>query len=228
MRRWRAALAAAVVLALALAAAWVLRSADTEPAAARPPLQPGETYGIDVSSHQGTVDWRRVARDHVSFAYIKATEGGDFTDQRFRANWAGALDAGLPRGAYHFFTLCRPGLEQAAHFLRTVPVDPAALLPALDLELIGNCAARPTPVAVAAEVQAFVTRVEAAWRRQLVLYVGPEWSARYPVSLSRPLWVKSAGRPEPPWAAWQVRELVSVDGVDKPVDLDVARLGALR
>ena len=36
--------------------------------------------GIDVSHHQGSIDWQRVAADDVSFAIIKATEGGDYVD----------------------------------------------------------------------------------------------------------------------------------------------------
>src|SRR5437868_3931860 len=61
----------------------------------RPSLQPGEQYGIDVSNHQGLIDWPEVAADHVSYAYVKATEGDDFVDKRFTQNWTGAASAGL-------------------------------------------------------------------------------------------------------------------------------------
>jgi GH25 family lysozyme M1 (1,4-beta-N-acetylmuramidase) len=74
----------------------------------RPSLKEGERYGIDVSGHQDVIDWKRVADDGITFAYIKATEGGDFVDDRFRENWRNAGTAALDRGAYHFFTLCRP------------------------------------------------------------------------------------------------------------------------
>ena len=67
----------------------------------RPALQAQERYGVDVSLHQGVIDWRRVAADGVSFAYIKATEGGDHTDPLFAGNWERAARAGLQRGAYH-------------------------------------------------------------------------------------------------------------------------------
>lgn len=87
----------------------------------RPSLQPGEQYGIDVSHHQGQIDWRRVRQDGISFTYVKATEGGDWTDPRFEMNWRGAGEAGLRRGAYHFFTLCRAGEAQAKHFLGLCP-----------------------------------------------------------------------------------------------------------
>jgi lysozyme len=53
----------------------------------RPDLREGESYGVDVSSHQGTIDWDRVAADDIEFAYVKATEGGDLVDARFDRNW---------------------------------------------------------------------------------------------------------------------------------------------
>src|SRR5690349_93936 len=108
----------------------------------RPHLHPGESYGIDVSNHQGTVDWEDVASDGVSSAYLKATEGDDFVDKRFAENWSGAASAGIARGAYHFFTLCSSGAAQAANFLRVLPTDGQALPPAVDLEYSG-CAQRP-------------------------------------------------------------------------------------
>jgi Glycosyl hydrolases family 25 len=69
--------------------------------------------GVDVSNHQGDIDWPALAGSKIAFAYIKATEGGDFRDKRFQLNWEGAKRAGLARGAYHFFTQCRSGAEQA-------------------------------------------------------------------------------------------------------------------
>jgi lysozyme len=73
----------------------------------RPTLRPGERYGIDVSHHQGPIDWSEVATDDIAFAYIKTTEGSDVIDYRFGENWAGAAGAGLDRGAYHFPELPR-------------------------------------------------------------------------------------------------------------------------
>jgi len=34
----------------------------------RPGLRAGERYGVDVSSHQGEIDWQRVADDDIDFA----------------------------------------------------------------------------------------------------------------------------------------------------------------
>ncbi|WP_437899264.1 GH25 family lysozyme [Sorangium sp. So ce124] len=96
----------------------------------------------------------------AAFAFLKATEGGDFVDPRFAENWRGTGRAGLLRGAYHFFTFCRPGRDQAANFVAYVPRDPSALPPVIDLEMGGNCAARPAPDRLKAELDDFLRVVE--------------------------------------------------------------------
>jgi lysozyme len=123
--------------------------------------------------------WERVADDDIQFAYIKATEGGDFTDARFVANWEAAAAACLDRGAYHFFTLCALGKAQARHFLSLVPDDPDALPPAVDLELAGNCSDRPDNAEVQRELSAFLHLVDEATGEEMLLYVGDDFERRY-------------------------------------------------
>lgn len=218
-RRW--VVAAGVVLALGGAAAigryvWL--------PSYRPSLRAGETYGLDVSHHQGPIDWARVKGDGIAFAYVKATEGGDHVDTRFHENWFGAGREGVERGAYHFFTLCTPGVRQARHFLATVPDGPA-LPPALDLELAGNCAARPPVEDVRTEVTLYVEAVEKALGQRVLLYVGDDFADRYFRDLGgREQWVpRLLRRPGGEWRVWQASAWARVDGVDGPVDLDVRR-----
>jgi lysozyme len=193
----------------------------------RPHLDAGERLGVDVSHHQGTIDWPAVAGDGIGFAYIKASEGATFVDERFAENWAGAGAAGLDWGAYHFFTLCRTGRDQAENFLRVVPLDEAMLPPALDLELAGNCSARPDRAWVDEQVDAFIERVEAGIGLPVVLYLGPAFDARYGVTerLDRPVWHRRLLlRPErDDWWIWQFHFRASVDGIDGGVDLNVMR-----
>ena len=218
--RW-VAVAAVVVLAVVAVSVWALLPQY------RPGLRPGERYGIDVSAHQGQIDWSAVAGDRISFAYVKASEGGDFADERFPENWDGAGAAGLDRGAYHFFTLCRPGAEQAANFLTAAVPDPAVLAPAVDLELKGNCAKRPTRQEFTSELQVFLDRVEQAWGREVLIYTTDDFDDLYPVrDLGRPLWEAPYYRRPPADEArtiWQVTSLASVDGVEGRVDLDILR-----
>lgn len=185
--------------------------------------------GIDVSHHQGVIDWAALPAQQVDFAYIKATEGGDHRDRRFVENWAAAGHVGIARGAYHFFTLCRSGVEQAANFIATVPLDAAALPPVIDLEFGGNCAARPSPAALMKELTAFVRPVEAQFGKPVTLYLTREFDAAYSLStrVRRPLWLRRLVL-EPtwgarPWTIWQASSFRRVSGITGRVDWNVMR-----
>ena len=197
----------------------------------RPALRAGETYGIDVSAHQGRVDWEAVASDEIEFAYIKASEGGDFVDRRFEANWAASHAAGVRRGAYHFFTFCRSGEEQARNFLETAPPETGALAPAVDLELAGNCAARPPKTRVTRELDDFLRLVERAWDAEAVLYVGDDYEGRYPIraTTTRPVWYRRflVRPPLEGWAVWQLHGYAHVEGISGGSDLNIGRLGLM-
>lgn len=187
--------------------------------------------GVDVSHHQGAIDWRRVAGDDISFAYLKATEGSTFTDPRFAENWAGARAAGLTVGGYHYFTLCSPPEPQADHFVATlaaVGADRRSLPPVVDLELIGNCDPPPDRATMLTAARAFIDRVESATGREVVVYFHPDFEAAYSLvdELDRRLWVRRVGARRPPgdWWLWQRSDRAEVAGIATPVDLDVMRL----
>ena len=94
--------------------------------------------GIDVSHHQGSIDWAKVARAGISFAWIKATQGRGLVDDRWRTNRDGAAANGIRWGAYHFAAAGDP-LVEAAHFASAGIVG-GGLPPALDLEAPGMSA----------------------------------------------------------------------------------------
>ncbi|MFC7457452.1 GH25 family lysozyme [Brachybacterium sp. GCM10030267] len=195
-------------------------------------LAEDEIMGLDVSAHQREIDWSQVAADGYGFAYIKATEGTGFTDSRFAENWDGARAAGVTPGAYHYFTLCSPGADQAADFLAAAPPDDSALPPALDLEFDGACQQRPEAADAQAEIDAFTAAVEEEWGRRLVIYSSSEWREHYglPVTDSRPDWLFSeTGRPDrADWSVWQLRFDGEASGIEGGVDIDVARIETLR
>ena len=174
-----------------------------------------------------------MAGDGITFAYLKATEGSTFTDPAFADNVAGARAAGLRVGGYHYFTLCSPPAPQADHFVatwRSVGLGPRALPPVVDLELIGNCDPPPAAPAMLAAARDFVSRVEEATRRRVVVYVHPDFETTYPGlvdALDRRRWVRRTGSRPPPgdWWMWQRSDHARVAGIGTPVDLDVLRPG---
>jgi lysozyme len=192
------------------------------PSASRYPVR-----GIDVSHHQGAIDWEAVRGDGIAFAYIKATEGGDLVDSRFAANWRRAREAGVLVGAYHFFTFCRDGATQARSFLAVAPLDHEALPPAVDLEFEGNCAKTPSAGELQAELETYLHLVKDAYGREPVIYLTQDFLAAFPqIGLNSPLWVREmVGEPDWPvargWALWQYANRGVVRGISGAVDLDV-------
>jgi lysozyme len=186
--------------------------------------------GIDVSHHQSDVRWDAVAAGGTAFAYIKATEGGDYRDPRFAENWDGAARAGVVPGAYHYFTFCRDGQSQAENFLAALSTAAAAspsLPPALDLEFRGNCARRPTPQELHDELADFVGRVERRTGQVPIYYATPDFLRAYGDALPEDaaIWVRSTfwrpGDLGRPWVIWQYSGRASSPGVKGPVDADV-------
>lgn len=188
-----------------------------------------DVIGIDVSNHQGDINWPVLSRTDIAFAYIKATEGGDFRDRRFRANWDGAREAGLPRGAYHFFTQCRSGAEQVRNFIGLVPREPSALPPVLDVEHMGPCRSGQQVANVVKEITTALNVLEAHYGRRPLLYVTSEFDAAYLQGhfAGETFWARSLVLPprfrSKQWLIWQYHNSGRRAGVNGPVDLNVFR-----
>lgn len=184
--------------------------------------------GIDVSHHQGKIDWQALRDEQLHFIYIKASEGGDHKDRRFKANWDEAARSGMVRGAYHFFTFCKDGKSQALNFIDTVPVAEAMLPPVIDIEYAGNCKTRPERAALLTELRLFATEVERVYKRRPIFYVTEEIYADYLRGQINdyPLWIRDiyfeprfTDRSE--WVFWQFANRGRVKGISGAVDLNV-------
>ncbi len=188
-----------------------------------------QVYGIDVSHHQGDIAWDQVAASReVDFVYIKATEGRSHRDRQFTANWAGARDVGLWVGAYHYFSACRTGEEQARHFLSTVPEVSDALPPVVDIEPDRNCNTDVRMAGVGPELASWIEIVRDETGVQPIVYS----SARVHGDFRRvvressvhdaPRWVAAWDRgPGDDWTMWQYSDRAAIPGIRGPVDGDV-------
>ena len=100
--------------------------------------------GIDIAHYEPVIQWEMLRKQDLHFAFIKATEGLTFRDDKFSSHWAGAKGAGLLRGAYHFLRPDLDGRKQAEFFLSIVfpnaqpgakiQLEPGDLPLVLDLE----------------------------------------------------------------------------------------------
>jgi lysozyme len=186
--------------------------------------------GVDVSNHNGYINWHQVAEAGIDFAFAKATEGTGFIDAFFQRNWVGMKDAGILRGAYHYF---RPGLDpvhQADNFLRQVrSLADGDLQPMLDVEEADGMQAGM----IAAGAKVWINAVEAALGRNVIIYTYPWfWQSQMRntqlFSHSQPLWIARYGiKPEEPlvggwpfYSFWQYTDKGWVAGVTGQVDRD--------
>jgi lysozyme len=102
-------------------------------------------FGIDVSAHQGTVDWAAVKADGVQFAMIRAgyrgyESGQIHEDDCFRANMDGASQAGLPVGVYYFSqaVTAEEAQEDAQWVLNEIQSWPVAYPVVFDMEAVSD------------------------------------------------------------------------------------------
>jgi lysozyme len=94
--------------------------------------------GVDVSRYQGEIDWQLLSEQNIDFAFIKATEGSTYIDEKFKYNWTQARKTQLSVGAYHFFSYDTEGQVQAQNFINVVPREAEALPPVVDIEFYGD------------------------------------------------------------------------------------------
>jgi GH25 family lysozyme M1 (1,4-beta-N-acetylmuramidase) len=202
--------------------------------ATEPP--PGAIPGIDVSHHQGTIDWAQVAASGQRFVIAKATEGLFSVDPTYATNRAGATAAGLVFGAYHF---ARPDLHptdprgEADHFVDTAQLGPGNIVPVLDLERSGDL----TQAQLTEWILAWLGQVTARTGVRPMVYTSPNgWVNRTGNTTAVAdagyslLWIAHWFVSEPTvpannwqgngWAFWQYSNCGTVSGIQGCVDLD--------
>jgi GH25 family lysozyme M1 (1,4-beta-N-acetylmuramidase) len=234
----------------ALVAATDLRLAQAEidppPATAQATPKPKLLPGIDVSHHNGDIDFGKVRDAGHRFVLMKATQDIDFIDPRFPTNLARARAAGLAVGAYHFFDYTLDGRSQADHFLDRVEAAGGiddALPPVVDVECWGPIGASIHAVSTA-RLRDFVERVyERTGRLPMVytsVFMWREVVGNAEGFEDLPLWAACWGCDEPPslapgwddWAFWQtgLTRIPSVGRLDhnffggRASDLDALKL----
>ncbi|WP_223068151.1 glycoside hydrolase family 25 protein [Paenibacillus caui] len=194
----------------------------------------GNAQGIDVSHHNGVIDWRRVAASGKSFAFIKASEGTTFKDSMFAANVQGAKEANLMVGAYHFVNAAtaEKAREEAANFAAAMSLVGGAA--ALELPPVMDYENNPRGISksqINSVASAFLAELEGLTSRKPLVYSGNDFSVNFDAGLGTyGLWVARYST-QPPWNVpawknwdfWQYSSTGSVAGINGQVDLNVFR-----
>jgi lysozyme len=191
--------------------------------------------GIDVSAYQGDIDWEKVSDQGFRFAYIKATEGTNFVDKKFKTNWRAAKKAGLYRGAYCFISLNKSGAKQAEHFLKTVPDDDDALPPVIDFELYGAYLSNPpTQAQVDQILKPVIQKLKAKTGKTPIIYTNYNTYNQYIKNGYKgiAIWICDLSNTSPKlsgghhWVFWQHTQRAFIGGISDSserqfVDLDI-------
>ncbi len=199
-----------------------------------------EVYGIDVSYHQGDIDWNAVANDGKVFAWVKATEGYTYDDPNFQDNMTNGQAAGVVMGAYHF---ARPdnnsATDEANHFLSVAGsyIGDGFLPPVLDLEDPPNVNLQDlyTSSELTAWVQEWIDVVVQNTGVEPIIYTNGNYANYLQSSLSSyGLWIADPdGDPSDPpssstlgiWSDWKFKQYSwsgTVSGINtSEVDLNV-------
>lgn len=190
-----------------------------------PPVTPDTALypvkGIDISAHNGKVDFKALARDSVDFILLKASEGTAFKDGNFHDNYREAHRAGIAVGAYHFFRFDASGYMQALNFLHSVRGKQLDLPLVIDIEEWTNPDDRTT-LAIIKQLRQLIDMLEQAGYN-VMLYSNKDGYNRFILNNfdQYPLWIASlTDVPSGNWRLWQYTHRGSVAGIDSKVDLN--------
>lgn len=179
--------------------------------------------GIDVSHYQGNINWNQVRQDgKATFAYLKATESTGLKDDTYRRNVQGARQAGIPVGAYHFFSPSQSGKEQLQNFLAVAKPEELNLIPMIDVETRGKLSLSTW----LGNLKQFIAGVEKAFGVKPIIYTGQNFYNKYLAGhfLDYKFMIAkySEGIPElvdaPKFVLWQFSASGQVQGIKGSVD----------
>ena len=190
-----------------------------------------EIHGIDISHHQGKIDWRTL-RDKglidelpVRFVMIKATEGASRVDENYDENFRQAREYGFTRGAYHFYSVYSSAKDQAEFFIKHAKLEKGDLPPVLDVE---HKPKNQTDEAFKASVLEWLKIIEDHYGVKPIIYTYYKFKMQYlsdKVFDSYPYWIAHyyVGKVEytGPWKFWQHTDAGRLPGIHGEVDFNI-------
>jgi lysozyme len=188
----------------------------------------GEIYGIDVSHHQGKIEWGKVKKwknKKLDFVYIKATEGATYIDKTYKTNIKEAKENDFLVGSYHYFRTTSSIENQFQNFIKTIDKSEQDLIPLIDLEEKTNW----TNKEFHKNFKAFLNMVENYFGQKPMIYTVNSF---YNLNLSGKykeyhFLIGRYGENAPnmrdktSWTIWQFSETGKVEGIPMDVDIDV-------
>ncbi len=185
-------------------------------------------HGIDVSHHQGQIDWDTVAK-HIDFAILRVGYGMDLQaqdDRQWLANVQACTRLKIPFGVYIYShaTNEEQALSEAQHVLRLIKGYKLSMPVYLDLEdedIENNC----TPEEILRNATVFCNAIEEAGY-EAGIYANTYWWGKYLTSSQYDKWDRWVARYasqtgySKPYSMWQYTSEGSVPGIQGNVDMN--------
>ncbi len=190
------------------------------------------THGIDVSHHQGNINWKMVkdmrdSRSKIDFVFIKATEGTSIVDARFETNWEKTKENNLIRGAYLYFHPNNSGAKQAQYFINKVTLKTGDLAPVIDIEETNGVG----KIGIVNSLNECIAELEKHYKTKPIIYANADYYNMYLKDSfeNYPLWVAHYYVPKPNapnnWVIWQHNDKGHVNGINTAVDFNTINGG---
>lgn len=185
-------------------------------------------HGIDISHYQGKIDWKMLGQTRqgqfpIRFVFMKSTEGGDYTDKNFVANFDSAKVHGFIRGAYHFYNPQTEAEKQADFFIHSVKLEPGDLPPVLDIEKKGKSIPK-----LQNDLKVWLRKIESHYGVKPIIYASYKFKTRYlndSVFNTYPYWIAhyyvDSVEYKGHWKFWQHTDVGTLPGINEQVDLNV-------
>lgn len=181
-------------------------------------------HGLDMSHYQGDVFWEMVGgNSKMMYVYLKATEGKENIDQKYKRNIELAHHHGLKVGSYHFYRALVPGQLQLHNFMSQCRPGDQDLIPMIDVE------SKPKAMSDDAfrdSLRIFLLLVEEAYKQKPLIYTYTNFYNKYLVGQidKYPLMIAQYSQDEPRLAddrdivMWQYTGKGRINGVNTYVD----------
>ncbi len=188
-------------------------------------------HGIDVSHHNGKIDWKNVEEMTIkknsfklSFAFVKATEGVTLSDKKFKKNWQELKKTKLIKGAYHFYIAWRDPVGQANNFIKNVHLETGDMAPILDIEQNSLKSDKK----IIEELGIWLSLIEKHYDKKPIIYTNPNFYKKFIKGNfdDYPLWIADYSNENlinynnNLWF-WQHNQKGNCNGIDGTVDYNV-------
>ena len=188
-----------------------------------------EIHGIDVSHHQGNINWNKVkhpdSSKNIDFVFIRATVGTK-KDRKFKKNWEHAKKHNFSVGAYHYYWSNVSSSVQANLFIKNVKLEEGDFPPVLDIEKTSTIQSLTN---LRKGLKNWINLIETHYKVKPIIYTGDIFFKDYlktdPYFRDYPrLWIanyNNVNSPKSNWHFWQYSDRAKVSGINELVDVNV-------